>query len=186
MIVLNRSLIHLTFGLIWVVICITWSILFIYRFQEVYHLLNEDYISSGFQLLNVKYLESLRNYFYDNSMVTHLATTVYYQNNLLNIMTWIIGSLCISILYLYIGWQKNVIYKNGMLINGRILNWNRVIDFKWSDTYGKRLFEKCEYYNLILTLPKLKLLKLDNEIKIRVNYDDREVVNNILKEYTSK
>lgn len=179
---LNRNFNYLILGLIWFVIFIIWITLFSYRVQETCDVLNEDYIDNVFQLFNMEYLESLRNYFYKNLMISKLLTIVRYQNNLVKMISWILISLSISVWYLYSGWQKNIIYKSGILVNNRFLNWEKIIDYKWSDFYEKGVFEKNQYYDLILEIKKLKFLNLDNEIKIRVDYNKKEFIDNVLKQ----
>ncbi|WZL71972.1 hypothetical protein QBE52_12765 [Clostridiaceae bacterium 35-E11] len=183
---LNKNLHFLALGLIWFIFFIIWSAIFINKVRDAYHLLHNDYINSVLQLINIEYLESLRNYFYKKSMLMELMTIVQYKKNLLNMLTWIVGSLCMAIFYLYIGWQENVIYDNGILIHNKVLNWREIIDYEWSNAYEKKLFQKGRYYDLILTLPRWKFFKLlDSEVKLRINHDNRERINNILNKYTN-
>lgn len=183
---LNRSLTNLTFGFIWVVFFIIWSSIFVNGAQKVYQLLNEEYINSIFQLLNVEYLKSLRRYFYENSMLMQLSVIAYYESNLLNMLTWIIGSFCVSILHFHMGGQKNAIYENGVLVNGKIVNWQEITNYKWSNDYKERLFKAEKYYDLIITLPKWKICDLDNKVKLQVNYDDKGSVDDILKKHVNE
>ncbi len=181
----NLSLSNLNISLIWFLLFIVWSILFITSFKETYDLLNKDYLNSIFQLFNFQYLEELRRYFFDNNLIRELSTTVYYLYKVLNMLTWTIGTLCISIFHFYTRSQNNVIYEKGILNNGKMLSWDKIIHYSWSDYYQRKVFQKGRYYDLILTLPKVKLIEFDNEIKIRIDYDLKERVNEILEKYTN-
>ncbi|MCC5910918.1 MAG: hypothetical protein JJT76_10830 [Clostridiaceae bacterium] len=182
---LNRSLTNLTVGFIWSVLFIIWSTIFINNAQKLYQLLNEEYIDSVFELLNVEYLRSLRRYFYENLMLTELNTIAYYESNFFGIVTWIIASFSLSVLYLQRGWHKNIIYENGVLINGKIIDWNEIINYEWGNGYKERLFKDERYYELKVTLPKSKLWDLDNKVKLKVNYDDKGLVDDIFKKLTN-
>ncbi|WP_152639999.1 hypothetical protein [Clostridium aceticum] len=138
-------------------------------------------MDSIFQLLNVEYLRSLSGYFYENFMLIELNTIVYYESNFFGMLTWIIGSFCLSILYLQRGWHKNTIYENGVLVNGKIIDWNEIVNYKWNNGYKEGLFKNVRYYELMVTLPKSKFWDLDNKVKLKVSYDDKGVVDDILQ-----
>lgn len=183
---LNRSLTNLLFSFFWFAFFIIFLFIFIKNAQKVYHLLNQDYINNIFQLINVEYLKSLRMHFYENSMLMELSVIAYYQSNLLNMLTWIIGSFCIFILHINIGGQKNTIYEDGLMINGKIVNWKDITNYKWSNDYRKRLFKEEKYYKLIITLPKWKLSDLENKVKLLVDYEDKGLVNDIFEKHINE
>jgi len=178
---LNRSLTKLTYGFIWAVLFIIWSTLFINNAQKLYQLLNEEYLDSIFQLLNVEYLRNLRAYFYKNSMLIQLSVIAHYESNFFRMLIWIIGTFCLTISHFQRGWQKNVIYEDGVLVSGKIIKWDEVINYKWANDYKKSLFKDVKYYELTITLPKLKLFDLDNKVNIQVNCDDQGLVDGIFK-----
>jgi len=117
-------------------------------------------------------------------MIIQLYYTVKFLNNTPNLFISINLNLWISILFFYNAHQKTVIYETGILVNAEIINWNKIIDYKWSKVYKSKIVDKGEYYNLILTLPKI--YDLNYEIKLRVNYNYRDMVDDILKRYTNK
>lgn len=182
-IILNKNYLNfnLIAGLAYFIFFIIFTVLFTYEIHRMYY---KDYINSIFQLFSYEYLENLRIVFYENNMVSQLCNIVVYQKAFLNYMFWINFSLCFFILNFYIGWQKNIIYEMGILVNGSVIKWDEVIDYNWSNSYERKKFDKGEYYDLILTLPKF--YDLDHEVKLRVNYDDKELVNDIFKKYTNK
>ncbi len=180
-IVLNRNINYLLQGLASIVFFIIFSSLFISKIHWTYSIVNENYIDSVFQLLDFKHIASLRQYFYDNSMLREFHAIACYQADLLPILTWIIGCFCFSILYFYKGRQRNIIYEEGILEEGYLIKWDRILAYKWSNVYQKRYFMKGEYSDLILSLPKTKLFNLDNQVKLRVKSSDKEVVNRILE-----
>lgn len=178
---LNRNVTYLTYGFIWAILFIIWSTLFINNTQKLYQLLNEEHLDSIFQLFNIEYLRDLRAYFLKNSMLSQLIAIAHYESNFFRMLIWIIGTLCLAISHLHRGWQKNVIYEYGVLVNGKIIKWEEVISYKWVNDYKKRLFRNMKYYELTITLPKLKFFDLDNKVKIQVSYDDQGLVDGILK-----
>ncbi|MBP1925101.1 hypothetical protein J2Z76_000958 [Sedimentibacter acidaminivorans] len=181
---LNKNLYNFIFGLANFICAIASITCFIYEAQDIYRLLKIDYISNVFQLLNFEFMEELREYFFQNTMITQLNHIVNFLNNAPNLIFWFNFNLWISILFFYEGFQKNLIYKKGILVNSAIIDWNKIIDYKWSNVYKRRIFDKGEYYNLVLTLPKF--YDLNHEVKLRVNYNDRDKVDDILKKYTNK
>ncbi|MHB8074880.1 hypothetical protein [Desulfosporosinus fructosivorans] len=150
--------------------------------------MNKGYINSIFQLLDVEYLEYLRKHFVENNMLNELITIIHYKNNLVNMLLGIFGSLACSILYLYRGRQQNVIYENGIFYNDHLLNWDKVISYRWRSDNKNEFFRKGKYCILEITLQQKridKFFKLDNpKIKLKVNCGDREIINGILEKYT--
>lgn len=125
---LNRSSRFLVYGSVEFLLFLILLILFINNAYDVYQKLNGVYISSVFQLLNIQYLESLRKYFFENSMLIELTTIVFYQKSLINTLFAIFGVFTISMFDFYIGWQRNIIYDNGILLNDKIVDWHKVTD----------------------------------------------------------
>ncbi len=181
---LNKNLYNFIFGLANFICAIASIICFIYEAQDIYKLLKVDYISNVFQLLNFEFMEELREYFFENTMIIQLYHIVKFLNNAPNLIFWFNFNLWISILFFYKGFQKNIIYETGILFNSAIIDWNKIIDYKWSNVHKKRILDKGEYYNLVLILPKF--YDLNHEVKLRVNYNDRDNVDDILKKYTNK
>ena len=134
---LNTNLYNFIFGFLYLISLIIWLILLKIEIQEVDYLLKQDYVSNVFQLLNFEYLENLRKYFYDNSMIMKNYYIVYFLKQLPYMLFWTNFSLWMSILFFYKGYQKNIIYETGILVNSAIIDWNKIIDYKWSNIYKK-------------------------------------------------
>lgn len=115
-----------------------------------------------YNLLKVEYLD-----FYRGSLPFNLFMTIF--------------SLCYTIYYFNSWFQKDLICENGMIVDGNFIDWSEAVDYKWSNAYEKKIFYKGKYHNLIIILPKL--LRLEREYKLIVNYDDRELVDGILKKH---
>lgn len=173
---------------LWIVIFITWSVLFFNSALKTYSILHEKYLVNVFQLLNYDYLDSLREYFFENTMVCHLLYLVPYHNSFYGMLTWIIGSLILSLFHFYLWLQKNTIYEDGILSNGKLTKWDEVIDYEWSNVYERKFPSKNSYYNMIITLKKIRLgdLDLDNKIKLKVPYNDKELVDDTFTKYINK
>jgi len=80
-------------------------------------------------------------------------------------------------------WRKNAIYENGIMVNGKIINWHEVVSYEWGRDSKERLFKNEKYYELVLTFPKSKLCNLNKKVELQVNYHDKELVDHILKNF---
>ncbi|SMB86100.1 hypothetical protein SAMN00017405_1116 [Desulfonispora thiosulfatigenes DSM 11270] len=179
---LNKNLNSMIASLIWFVTFIILLRIFIIKTNEVYHLLHQDYINSIFQLFNLEYLEHLRKYFLDNNMTRELVTIVSYKSNILSTLTLIIVSFCSLILESYLGWQRNIVYEHGILFKSETISWNDIVDYQWSKVYKNNLLKKGVQYDLNISLQKVRFFYFNNEVKFIVNYEDKELVNRVLKE----
>ncbi|NBG86875.1 hypothetical protein [Isachenkonia alkalipeptolytica] len=180
---LNRNTTDLIMGFIWTALFIVWSAVFSYIALNVYQGLSEEYMDSFSQLFDIEYLSSLRLYFSENLMLSELSTIAYLENNFFMMLSWMIGTLCLSIIFIHRGLQKNKIYKNGILVNNKFVNWEKVNNYEWSKIYEKSLFKKNKYYELIVSLPEAKLWNSKNKVNLEVDYNNKERVENMLKKY---
>jgi len=181
---LNRSTTDLTFGFIWTALFIVWSGIFIYHAQNVYQLLSQEYMDSFFQLFDIEFLSDMSLYFSDNFMFEEFSTIAYYENNFFSMLSWMIGTLCLSIIFFQRGLQKNTIYKNGILTDSKFINWENMNNYQWSNVYEKSILKSEKYYELMVTLSKSKPWNLNNKVKVEVDYNDKEIVEDIIKNYT--
>jgi len=122
---------HAIVGLGWLMIFILFSCIFIDRALGVYNSLGKEYIDRVYQLFDLEYLRSLRQYFYENNMLVELHRTAYYEGELLNMLAWIVNSFCIFLLNFYMAWQPDEILKSGIVVSGKFL-----IMTKFRDTGG--------------------------------------------------
>lgn len=180
---LNRSITDRAFMLRHFVAYFGCSILIFYENQKFYNLLKDFYVSNAFQLFNYDFLESLSGYFRQNNMIREYYYIVAHQGMLLIMKYGIILLIFQSIINL-IGLQKSIVYETGILVNNRIITWDKINDFKWSNDYKKKLFGKSEYCNLTIMLSRTHYII--SKAKLSVNRNDKEVVNGFLKKYISK
>lgn len=115
-----------------------------------------------YNLLKVEYLD-----FYRETLPFNLFMTIF--------------SLCHIIYYFNLWFHNDLICENGMIADGIFIDWSKAVDYKWSNAYEKKLFYKGKHYSLIIILPKL--LRFERTYKLIVNYDDRELVDDILKKH---
>ncbi|SFH18980.1 hypothetical protein SAMN05660649_04216 [Desulfotomaculum arcticum] len=182
---LNRNYSQLLLGLIWLAFFLIWSFLLITEAQELYHSLGSTYINSVYQVLDLGYLQSLRSYFYENSMLRELNNIASYQHQLPSKLVWVFGSACLSILYFYKGCRHIEFIDNGIFLSGQIIRWDEIINFKWSSE-KKPLGKNDRYYDLLLTLKKSKLIAffgVHNQLEIKVNMKNKDIVNSLLESH---
>lgn len=148
---------------------------------KLYDLLKKDYLSSIYQLFDFSYLKYMAQYFIENEMYVHSVQTNLLRNEMIKNLSIIILFLPMSILYIYRGWNKNIVYEDGILYHDRLYKCAKIKGLKWSESYDKKYFCKGKYYNLMVSLPKL--YDLDMQLKLRIKYDDKEKVDHILNKY---
>ena len=180
---LKKSTTDLTLGFVWTALFILWTGMFVNHAQKVYQLLSQEYMDSFFQLFDIEFLSHMSLYFIENFMFEELNTIAYYENNFFSMLSWIIGTLCLSIIFIKRGMQKNTIYENGILVDNKFINWKNVNKYQWSNVYEKRYFKNEKYYELMVTLSRSKPWNLNNKVKVEVDYDDKEIVEDIIKNY---
>ena len=147
---------------------------------------NSQYRVIGFMYF-VSFIIFLSSSILDSQNIYNLLKVeylVFYQGTIPFNLFMTIFSFCYSIYYFYLWLQNDMIYETGVFANGSIIHWHEVIDYKWSNVYEKKLFHKGKYFDLILTLPNI--FALEREYKLIVNYDDRELVDDIFKKYANK
>lgn len=178
---------QLIMGLVWFILFLLYLYIFINRAQAVYYSLGKEYISNVFQLFDLEYLKTLRAYFFENIMLSELNQVAFYQSELLNMLAWIIGSFCISLLNFYKARQPDEILENGIVVSGRFIDYGRIAGYRRGNLYEKKWINKeLKYYDYFFELKKKKSLSDSSkniEVKIRVRYGDETFVDNNLDRF---
>jgi len=180
---LNKIIHDFILTLLWFIIFIIWLYLLISKSIKVYQLLGKEYINSLFQLFDTRYLQSLVGHFSEKLMLVELSTVAFYEGSLLNMIFWIILAFCNTASHFYRALNQNIFYTDGIFKSGRLIKWDKVVEYKWSKAYENKLFNKGKYYTLLINLGKSKFLDIHDNIEIRVPHNQKDLVNNILKEY---
>ncbi len=131
------------------------------------------YFADIFHLFDIKYIESLMDYFTDEVMVVHLIEMSNYRNLLFKGCIQIPMLLIIFAQMSYRESRENIIYKDGIMLEGRLWEWQELAGFKWNEKNTCKLIFSYE--------SKLLLTKL--HIKVKVKQEDREKINDILSQY---
>ncbi len=131
------------------------------------------YFADIFHLFDIKYIESLMDYFTDEVMVVHLIEMSNYRNLLFKGCIQIPMLLIIFAQMSYRESRENIIYKDGIMLEGRLWEWQELAGFKWNEKNNCKLIFSYE--------SKLLLTKL--HIKVKVKQEDREKINDILSQY---
>lgn len=139
------------------------------------------YINNIFLLFNMNFMDNLMNYFADEGLVVELITILQFMNTFLTSCFLIIFLFCKAGLDFYLGGKYITIYIDGILKNEIFWYWKEFIGFKWSDILEYKFFKKGKYYKLILITNSKYDIK--GELKLNVEYEDKEYVNNILSKY---
>lgn len=168
----NTAWLYLIFVIIWITI-------FTKDITNMYMILNGEHMSSIFQLFNLKYIESLSNYFYENGMIIESYETLRYPRDFMNNLYWIIASICILTLNVYREKIKIALYNDGVLITDKFYKKDDLLLYEWGGAYENTILFKGVYCNLVLK--KHNLFGMDRELSVRVNYSDKEKIDDILK-----
>ncbi|GEM_PF-1199586 len=131
------------------------------------------YFADIFKLFDIKYIESLMDYFTDDVMVVHLFEISSYRNLLFKGYMQIPMLLIIFAQMSYRESRENIIYEDGIMLEGRLWKWQELAGFKWSEKDNCKVIFSYE--------SKLLLTKL--HIKVKVKQEDREKINEILSKY---
>jgi len=172
---LSGSLSRFIYGKIYLTLFIIFFIILLNNFLKIYKLLGNDYDLSFFQLLNFEYIDNLIRSYEEKNIIKHIEISIY-EHQIYKSLLWIVFTLCQSISNLYIWYHKNIIYESGILINGILIAWQEIDDYRWGGSYENKFFEKGNYY-------ELSIIKKRGSISLRVKYDDKNQVDEILKKY---
>jgi len=159
-------------GIIFIAFILFYLAVIAFKARGIYRSFN-SYFTSIFQLLNIKYIEMLMDYFTDEVMVVHLFEMSSYRNLLFKGYMHIPMLLIIFAQMNYRESRENIIYEDGMMLEGRLWGWQELAGFKWSEKDNCKLIFSYE--------SKLLLTKL--HIKVKVKQEDREKINEILSQY---
>ncbi|WMJ76419.1 MULTISPECIES: hypothetical protein [unclassified Sedimentibacter] len=182
-IILNYNISNFIYAFIYIIILISWLVLLNNKIRNVNFLIAGNYIRNIFQLLDFEALRSAKEYFYENNMVAHFYQTVIFIKDFPNYLFWSSFSLCMSILFLYKGFQKNRIYESGIMHNCKIIKWPGIKNYIWSDPYKSKVLDKNEYCKLIIDLPTF--FNLNTKVKLKIKCETKDAVDNILNIHTN-
>lgn len=165
-------------------VCVFFTIIILgyaaYILAPEYMFLNK-YFDNALQWFNLTEIEKLREYFLKQDLVPELLKLIEYKKLLLSVIFMIIGVFG-SVLNNYVVGKRDVIfYEDGVLVSEEVCNWDDLIGFTWSDLFETK-FKKVKLYKLILTFESAKS-DLNYKCKIKVNYENKQAINNILIKY---
>ncbi len=173
---------HLAFTIIWFAIFFMSAFSLVNEVKELYQLLGKEYISSVGQSLSVHYLENLREYFYENSMLIKFHEVTHYQRQLPSMLTWAIGSFCVSVWNLYQLWQDSEILEDGLFFSGQHIGWDEIIKYKWNKK-KRPMSKESKYYSLLIEYKKSKAGRIANLFRSNVNNEVTFKVECLAKDY---
>lgn len=176
----NREIIKLSgilkrfvYGIIYLTFFIIFFIFMLNDFLKIYKLISNDYDLSFIQLFNFNYIDNLIGGYGEKNIVKHTYISIY-KDQIYKSLLWLVITLCQSIYNFYIWYHKNIIYESGILIDGIMIPWQEIDDYKWGGSYENKFFEKGTYY-------ELNIIKKKDSISLKVKHDDKNQVNEILK-----
>ena len=173
---------HLAFTIIWFAIFCISVFSFVDEVKELYQLLGKEYISSVGQLLSVQHLETLREYFYENSKLVKFHEVAHYQRQLPSMLTWTIGSFCVFVWNLYQLWQDSEILEDGLFFSGQHIGWDEIIKYEWNKK-KRPLSKESKYYSLLIEFKKSKAGRIANLFRTNVNSEVTFKVDCLAKDY---
>lgn len=167
--------------IVWLVFFIIWSWLLFDAIYRIYSPFKGIYINNPIQLFNLEYLDNLREYFYENMMLSELSTIVHYQSSIISRLNWTIASGCISAVNLSRHLRRYAIYEDEIMTPGGRIKLDSILSYRWGDCAAGRDNE------LHVTFKHGKFAaKLLNENtydkKFRIKCRDKEKVEDFLKE----
>ena len=182
--------IELIFGLIYFICFVVFSYLLVDGARDVYYTLGRKYINNVYQLFDLRYLTTLNKYFSENIMLIELNRLAYYQSMLLSILVWIIFTCCSSLLKFYKAGQPNEILKNGIVVSGNFIKYDRIASYRKSDLHEKKWMSKnIKYYDYFIELKSKNILwikDIKNEVKLHVSCGTEDLVNSSLESLIKK
>lgn len=167
------------FAWFYLVLVIIWIGILTKDVSRMHNMLKRENLNIIFQLFNLKYIESLSNYFYDNNMKIEYYEVLRYPNDFMNSVYMIITSICLIILDTSREKVKIALFQDGVLIKDKFYNKDKFIRYEWGGAYENTRFFKGVYCNLVFTMDSI--FQSNRELSVRVNHSEKERIDDILK-----
>jgi hypothetical protein len=167
------------FAWFYLVLVIIWIGMFTKDVSSMYNMLKRENLNGIFQLFNLKYIESLSNYFYENDKMIEYYETLRYPNDFMNSLYMIITSICLLILDVYREKVKIALFQDGVFVKDKFYNKDKFLQYEWGGAYENTMFFKGVYCNLVFTMDSI--FQSNRELAVTVNYSDKERIDKILK-----
>jgi hypothetical protein len=167
------------FAWFYLVLVIIWIGMFTKDVSSMYNMLKRENLNGIFQLFNLKYIESLSNYFYENDKIIEYYETLHYPNDFMNSLYMIITSICLIILDTNRDKVKIALFQDGVIVKDKFYNKDKLLQYEWGGAYENKRFFKGVYCNLVFTMDSI--FQSNRELAVTVNYSDKERIDKILK-----
>lgn len=167
------------FAWFYLILVIIWIGIFTKDISSMHRMLNGEYLNSIFQLFNLKYIESLSNYFYENDKMIEYYETLRYPNDFMNSLYMIITSACLLILDTNREKVKIALFQDGVLVKDKFYHKDKLLQYEWGGAYENTMFFKGIYCNLVFEMDSI--FQSNRELAVRVNYSHKDKIDNILK-----
>lgn len=167
------------FAWFYLILVLIWITMLTKDVSSMYSMLKGEHLNSIFQLFNLKYIESLSNYFYENNMKIEYYETLHYPNDFMNSVYMIISFVCLIISDTNREKVKIALFQDGVLVKDKFYDKDKFLQYEWGGAYENTRFFKGTYCNLVFTMDSI--FQSNRELAVRVNYSDKEKIDKILK-----
>ncbi|HKL42903.1 MAG TPA: DUF5673 domain-containing protein [Clostridia bacterium] len=163
------------------IICLVYLGIFIYESKEIYQLLNPKYLENIFQMFNIKHLEYLEATFSENEMFLTYLEVSRFRNQLFILLITIVIELCFFTYRYSLTKIENMIYSNGLLLNGKLILWHTIKAYQWEDK--KDFFNNKPVKTLTIKSNTESRFTFACKQSIDVTEENKRMINYYLKSY---
>ena len=155
--------------------------IFFYKSKEVYEILNPKYLDNIFQMFSIRHLEYLETTFYEKELLSAYFRVSRFRNEFLFLLMTIVAEFCIFLYRYSLTKIENIIYSEGLLLNGKLIPWQTIKAYQWEE--NKSFFNNKPVKTLTIKSNTESSFTFASKQSIDLTIENERMVNHYLKRY---
>jgi hypothetical protein len=156
--------------------------IFFYKSKEVYEILNPKYLDNIFQMFSIRHLEYLETTFYEKELLSAYFRVSRFRNEFLILLMTIVVEFCIFLYRYSLTKIENIIYSDGLLLNGKLIPWQTIKSYQWEEK--KSFFNNKPVKTLTIKSNTESSFTFASKQSIDLSIENERMVNHYLKRYS--
>lgn len=158
--------------------------IFLYQLKDVYEMLYPEYLEHIFQMFSINHLDYLEASFREKDMLSEYFKISQYRIEFIFLILPIVVEFCIFLYKYSLTRIENLIYSEGLLLNGKLIPWQSIKAYQWEEQ--KSFFNNKPTKKLTIKSDTESSFAFASNQSIKLTIENEKMINHYLKRYSIK
>lgn len=158
--------------------------IFLYKSKDIYEVLHPEYLDNIYQMFSIKHLDYLKVSFREKDLLSEYFRVSQFRTEFIFLLLPIVGEFCIFMYKYSLTRIENIIYSEGLLLNGKLIPWQTIKAYQWEEK--KRFFNNKSVKRLTIKSNTESSFTFASNQSIELTIENKKMINHYLKRYNIK